>query len=243
MRICSTCKTTDEEVRFCTHRNQCRPCFNVHRKAWYAIRRSEGYCCSCFARMPDEGYSVCRKCIDKKSARREARRRNDKCGNCGANTEPGRPLCAQCRSRKSDKARGRRNALRSQGKCPECKEDMFPGTTRCETCLFKERAGRFLGSRDKWETIKGVWDRQAGICPYTGVKLDLSTAQLDHIYPRYHGGSSDTSNLQFVMREANKMKTDLLEHDFLRMIKLLYKNCVRTGKIRELDETKLRLLA
>ena len=81
-----------------------------------------------------------------------------------------------------------------------------------------------------------IWDKQAGICPYTGIQLNLVDADIDHIVPRAKGGTNDPNNLQFILREVNEMKSAMPEADFLRIIKMVHRNCLKTGKIADVTE-------
>jgi 5-methylcytosine-specific restriction endonuclease McrA len=186
---------------------------------------------------------MCQQCLDAKKSKREARLARAECSDCYGKTYNKKPLCPACRARKTERARERRLSLGAIGKCYVCKANAVPSSTRCETCIFKEKAKSHLGSPNQWKTIKAIWESQSGTCPYTGISLSLTTSDVDHIVPRSKNGKGEPSNLQFVLAQINKMKNDYEEDDFLSLIQTMYKHCVRTGKIRELDETKLRLLA
>lgn len=78
--------------------------------------------------------------------------------------------------------------------------------------------------------LKDVWDRQSGICPYSGIQLKLPrgkgrqdrvyTASLDRIDSTkpYEEG-----NLQFVSTIINFMKSDLSHEQTIEFIELLRK--------------------
>ena len=55
---------------------------------------------------------------------------------------------------------------------------------------------------------KAVWDRDQGICQYTGQKLTLQNANIDHIIPRSRGGKTDWSNCVLTHKEVNAKKAD-----------------------------------
>lgn len=81
-------------------------------------------------------------------------------------------------------------------------------------------------------TIANMWDqyqKQMGKCVFTGLDLtltnsnnfNLQTASLDRI-DSSKGYTPD--NIQWIHKDANKMKMDLPEQDFFRMIKEIYEH-------------------
>jgi 5-methylcytosine-specific restriction endonuclease McrA len=171
--------------------------------------------------------------MDKKKARRDARVALAECPACYGKLNKRQKLCTDCRARKTEQTKSRRKELVANGKCHNCRKPRLPGATRCETCIFKEKAMSYLGARSHWETIKAIWDKQGGVCPYTGLTINLITAELDHIIPRARGGGGDLSNLHFVFADANRMKKDHFEPEFFSLIKTMYLHLVSTGKIKE----------
>jgi hypothetical protein len=51
-------------------------------------------------------------------------------------------------------------------------------------------------------------------CVYCGTGVDLATATLDHVHPVARGGSSDVGNLVAACAPCNRLKGDLLPHEF-----------------------------
>jgi 5-methylcytosine-specific restriction endonuclease McrA len=51
-------------------------------------------------------------------------------------------------------------------------------------------------------------------CVYCGSCLDMHLATIDHVYPRSHGGSTDPGNLVVACAPCNRMKGDMLPHEF-----------------------------
>jgi 5-methylcytosine-specific restriction endonuclease McrA len=71
--------------------------------------------------------------------------------------------------------------------------------------------------------LKDLLESQNGRCVYTGRKISIGVdAWLDHKVPRNQGGGFEIENLQWVHRDANRMKTDLLEPQFFQMVKEIY---------------------
>lgn len=79
-------------------------------------------------------------------------------------------------------------------------------------------------------SIECMWDvfkKQKGKCKFTGLDLTLTnsnnfkqqTASLDRIHSKK---GYTTDNVQWVHKDANKMKMDLQEEDFFRIVKEIY---------------------
>ena len=51
-----------------------------------------------------------------------------------------------------------------------------------------------------------AYERQNGICPITGVHLDITEMQADHIVPWWKGGTTTLDNLQMISKTANARK-------------------------------------
>lgn len=66
--------------------------------------------------------------------------------------------------------------------------------------------------------IKRLFVQQSGRCAYTGILLiQGANASLDHIVPRARGGTSATSNLQWVDLAVNLAKRALSHEQFVEM--------------------------
>jgi hypothetical protein len=55
---------------------------------------------------------------------------------------------------------------------------------------------------------KAVWERDEGICQYTGKKLTPQEANIDHVIPRSRGGKTDWGNCVLTHKEVNSKKAD-----------------------------------
>lgn len=51
-----------------------------------------------------------------------------------------------------------------------------------------------------------AYERQNGICPITGEKLDIKDMEADHIIPWWKGGTTTLNNLQMISKVANARK-------------------------------------
>lgn len=59
----------------------------------------------------------------------------------------------------------------------------------------------------------GIWERDGGVCQYTGRALAPGEGNIDHIIPRSRGGASSWENCVLSHREVNSRKADRLPHE------------------------------
>ncbi len=65
-----------------------------------------------------------------------------------------------------------------------------------------------------------IYTRDAGICQYTGKKVDRNSATVDHIVPRSKGGEDTWTNLVLCSREVNSKKGNRMNNEAgLKLIK------------------------
>jgi 5-methylcytosine-specific restriction endonuclease McrA len=68
--------------------------------------------------------------------------------------------------------------------------------------------------------LRGLWERDGGICQYTGRKLRHDEGNIDHVVPRARGGKTAWDNCVLAHREVNSRKADRLPHEAgLRLLK------------------------
>jgi hypothetical protein len=60
---------------------------------------------------------------------------------------------------------------------------------------------------------RGIWERDGGVCQYTGQKLTPKEGNIDHVVPRSRGGKSSWENCVLAHREVNSQKADRLPHE------------------------------
>lgn len=60
---------------------------------------------------------------------------------------------------------------------------------------------------------RGIWERDGGVCQYTGKKLKPGEGNIDHVIPRSRGGASSWSNCVLSHREVNEKKADRLPQE------------------------------
>lgn len=57
-------------------------------------------------------------------------------------------------------------------------------------------------------SAKAIWERDQGICQYSGKKLTPQDANIDHVIPRSRGGRTDWGNCVLTHKEINSKKAD-----------------------------------
>ena len=64
------------------------------------------------------------------------------------------------------------------------------------------------------------------ICPYCNKKIEPLLFSIDHKLPKNRGGSNELSNLQLIDIKCNKVKGDLTDEEFKRLMAFLKDNLV-----------------
>src|SRR5678815_3375207 len=60
---------------------------------------------------------------------------------------------------------------------------------------------------------RGIWERDGGVCQYSGRKLDHNEGNIDHVVPRSRGGKTAWENCVLARREINSRKADRLPQE------------------------------
>jgi 5-methylcytosine-specific restriction endonuclease McrA len=60
---------------------------------------------------------------------------------------------------------------------------------------------------------RGIWERDGGVCQYTGRKLAPHEGNIDHVVPRARGGKSTWDNCVLAHRDVNSRKGSRLPHE------------------------------
>jgi len=60
---------------------------------------------------------------------------------------------------------------------------------------------------------RGIWERDGGVCQYTGRKLSPREGNIDHVVPRSRGGATSWENCVLAHRDVNSRKADRLPHE------------------------------
>ena len=62
-------------------------------------------------------------------------------------------------------------------------------------------------------TREAIFERDGGVCQYTGERVGRLGGNLDHVVPRDRGGRDSFENLVWAKREINAFKANRLPHD------------------------------
>lgn len=107
---------------------------------------------------------------------------------------------------------------KQSGECVKCGLTSLPDNVFCWHCWFSDKASQRCEGDDKLEAILKLWEHQNGLCFYSDEKLvPGQNASLDHQLPRSQGGTNEISNLKWVCRRINLMKTDMTHDEFVSM--------------------------
>jgi 5-methylcytosine-specific restriction endonuclease McrA len=86
------------------------------------------------------------------------------------------------------------------------------GAVRVPTVVVAARYAKVPLCRPRFGA-RGIWERDGGICQYTGRKLAPNEGNIDHIVPRSRGGQSSWENCVLSHREVNEKKADRLPQE------------------------------
>lgn len=75
-----------------------------------------------------------------------------------------------------------------------------------------------------------IYDRQNGLCAYCGQHRNIKYMTVDHIIPLSKGGTDDTENLQCTCKLCNRLKDNMLPHEFTLFIRGILENSMRIEK-------------
>ncbi len=81
------------------------------------------------------------------------------------------------------------------------------GLVRLPTVIVLARFAKVPKRRTNFGS-RGIWERDGGVCQYTGRKLKPSEGNIDHVIPRSRGGASSWENCVLARRDINTDKAD-----------------------------------
>jgi hypothetical protein len=132
-----------------------------------------------------------------------------------------------------------------EGACEICAEPCHPQAYACRRCkkildrpeFRKDPDGkvRRFDREARKSALKDAWDKEDKVfrCFYTQVALD-TTDWRDHRYLSLeHQTPGDESNITVVSALVNRMKTDLSDDEFRRMVNALAESFAPGGKFDE----------
>lgn len=134
--------------------------------------------------------------------------------------------CKECVSKYRQKW-GRKNRIKKkekikkrlkEGLCYICGEKRLLSSSRyCEKHWYVAVCGHWLKT-SYWKELREIMENQDYKCVYTGDELILGlNVELDHIVPISINPElkNDISNFQWVTKDTNRMKANLIEEQFL----------------------------
>lgn len=86
------------------------------------------------------------------------------------------------------------------------------GPVRVPTVIVLSRYDKVPRRRPKLSG-RGIWERDGGICQYTGRKLTREEGNIDHVVPRSRGGKTSWDNCVLADKRINSRKADRLPHE------------------------------
>jgi 5-methylcytosine-specific restriction endonuclease McrA len=86
------------------------------------------------------------------------------------------------------------------------------GPVRVPTVIVSANYARVPLRRPRFGA-RGIWERDGGICQYTGRKLSPKEGNIDHVLPRSRGGKTTWDNCVLAHTEVNSRKADRLPHE------------------------------
>jgi 5-methylcytosine-specific restriction endonuclease McrA len=79
------------------------------------------------------------------------------------------------------------------------------GDIRVPTVIVLANFAKMPKKRPKFGS-RGIWERDGGVCQYTGKKLSPGEGNIDHVLPRSRGGASTWENCVLAAKEVNSRK-------------------------------------
>jgi 5-methylcytosine-specific restriction endonuclease McrA len=86
------------------------------------------------------------------------------------------------------------------------------GSVRVPTVIIAVNYAKIPLRRPRF-CARGVWERDGGVCQYTGRKLAPGEGNIDHVLPRSRGGHTTWENCVLAHQEVNSRKADRLPHE------------------------------
>jgi 5-methylcytosine-specific restriction endonuclease McrA len=93
------------------------------------------------------------------------------------------------------------------------------GAIRIPTVIVLARFDKVPKRRPKF-CARAIWERDGGVCQYTGRKLRPSEGNIDHVVPRSRGGKTSWENCVLADKKVNSKKGNRLPEEVgLRLIR------------------------
>lgn len=93
------------------------------------------------------------------------------------------------------------------------------GSIRVPTVIVLARFDKVPRRRPKF-CAKAIWERDGGVCQYTGRKLRPNEGNIDHVIPRSKGGKTSWENCVLADKKVNSKKGSRLPEEIgLRLLR------------------------
>jgi 5-methylcytosine-specific restriction endonuclease McrA len=86
------------------------------------------------------------------------------------------------------------------------------GSIRVPTVIIAMNYARVPLCRPRL-SARGIWERDGGVCQYTGRRLASKEGNIDHVVPRARGGETSWENCVLADRRVNTRKADRLPEE------------------------------
>lgn len=86
------------------------------------------------------------------------------------------------------------------------------GPVRVPTVIVLARFSKVPRRRPTF-SARTIWQRDGGVCQYTGRRLAPGEGNIDHVVPRSRGGATSWENCVLAHREVNSRKANRLPHE------------------------------
>ncbi len=86
------------------------------------------------------------------------------------------------------------------------------GAIRVPTVMVLSNFAKVPKKRPKFGS-RGIWERDGGVCQYTGRKLAPGEGNIDHVVPRSRGGKSTWENCVLAHKDVNSRKANRLPEE------------------------------
>lgn len=195
----------------------------IRSKKYYEQHKIENKCKTCHVVIGKKSI-LCENCKKYEKELRNKRKEDGICVTCGISNYTNGFKCEKCYLNYNKSKKEKKEYRLLNGCCAFCDEKRIH-TRLCEKHYLQFTSRTHLNTMRDWEALKDIFEKQKGICPYTGKFLTLGLdASIDHIFPKCLGGSLGLDNLQWVYAPVNFMKADVTEDEFFNLVKLIYEN-------------------
>lgn len=184
-----------------------------YRESWKKKQTERGLCYQCGKYPVKKGCKRCARCLSDIYRKRKKRMTQNHCRYCQKLV--GKTVCDSCKEKYRLYRANRRELLKTNGTCMVCGKDRIGKSKYCKRHLLERMALMAIGSGSLWKQIDGLFQKQKGICAYTGEKLRIGeNASIDHVIPIAQGGVRDIDNVVWCTLTVNMAKRDLNADQF-----------------------------